>query len=417
VQVTIVPGLLSGELPAIPSKSDAHRLLICAALSGRPTKLNLSQSSEDIGATMGCLRALGAEFSRDGDVITVSPIKTPAENPLVDCGESGSTLRFLLPVASALCKPARFIGKGRLPERPIAHLAGEMKKHGVSFSADKLPFEISGRLTGGTYSLPGNVSSQYITGLLLALPILSGDSTLNLASKLESSAYVKMTLSALERFGVKVITSDNSYTVPGNQAFISPEKLQVEGDWSNAAFFLAAGVLGGKVSLSGLDIHSSQSDKAIIDLLRRFGAKIEIRDGLVTASPGKLHGCEIDVVEIPDLLPVLSVVAACSAGETRFTNAGRLRMKESDRLTASAALITSLGGTVTELPDGLIIHGGSLTGGTADSFRDHRIAMSAAIAAIRCAKPVMILGAGAVNKSYPAFFEDYRKLGGRVHVL
>ncbi|MPM17844.1 3-phosphoshikimate 1-carboxyvinyltransferase [bioreactor metagenome] len=366
---------------------------------------------------MGCLRALGAEICRDGDTITVFPIKNPTEDSLLDCGESGSTLRFLLPVAAALCQSARFTGKGRLPERPIVHLADEMKKHGVAFSAEKLPFQISGRLTGGAYFLPGNVSSQYITGLLLALPLLSRESTLNLTSKLESGAYVRMTLSALERFGIHAEVSGGTYAIPGGQTFSSSEALQVDSDWSNAAFFLAAGALGGKISLTGLDLNSSQSDRAILDLLRRFGAEIEVRGGLVTVSPGKLRGCEIDVAEIPDLLPVLSVVAACSAGETRFTNAGRLRLKESDRLTATAALISSLGGTVTELPDGLLIGGGKLSGGVADSFRDHRIAMSAAVAACRCARPVTILGADAVRKSYPAFFEEYAKLGGRVHVL
>ncbi len=417
MQVTIAPGPLSGEIAAIPSKSDAHRLLICAALSDRPTELSLPQSSEDLGATIGCLRALGADISQAGDTVTVVPIQTPVENPLVDCGESGSTLRFLLPVVAALCKSARFTGKGRLPERPVAHLAGEMKKHGVAFSSEKLPFEISGRLSAGAYTLPGNVSSQYITGLLLALPLLAGDSTLNLASKLESASYVKMTLSALERFGVRAAVSGDAYAVAGGQTFSSPGKLRVEGDWSNAAFFLAAGALGGKVALTGLDLNSSQSDRAVLDLLGQFGAKTEILCGTVSVSPRELRGCEIDVSEIPDLLPVLSVVAACSAGETRFTNAGRLRLKESDRLTASAALIASLGGTARELPDGLVVRGRGLTGGSVDSFRDHRITMSAAVAAIRCAKPVTIAGAEAVRKSYPAFFEDYTKLGGSVHVL
>lgn len=293
-----------------------------------------------------------------------------------------------------------------------------MKRHGVSFSSDKLPFQISGRLRGGAYFLPGNVSSQYITGLLLALPLLSGDSALSLTSKLESGAYVKMTLSALERFGVRMETSGRACFIPGGQRFSSPGELKVEGDWSNAAFFLAAGALGGGVSLTGLDVRSFQSDRAVLDLLRRFGAGVETRDsGAVAVGPGELRGCEIDVGEIPDLLPVLSAVAACSGGETRFTNAGRLRLKESDRLAAAAVLISSLGGRAAELPDGLVVRGGDLAGGITDSFRDHRIAMSAAVAATRCAGPVTIMGAEAVNKSYPAFFEDYAKLGGNVYVL
>jgi 3-phosphoshikimate 1-carboxyvinyltransferase len=417
MNVTIAPAPLEGTLPAVSSKSDAHRLLICAALADRPTVLALPALSEDIEATIRCLRALGAGIVRSGETVTVSPIERVPDAPLLPCGESGSTLRFLLPVAAALTEGARFTGRGRLPDRPVGALRAAMEAHGVTFSAEKLPFALSGRLQGGSYALPGDVSSQYLTGLLLALPHVPDDSTLTLTTKLESAAYVDMTLSALRRFGGSVSDGGGVYALPGGQRFHSPGAAAVDGDWSSAAFFLTAGAIGREVTVTGLDADSPQGDKAVLDILRRFGAETETRGNAVTVRPAPLRGCEIDVSGIPDLLPVLSVAAACASGETRFTNAARLRLKESDRLAAVSAMLRSLGGSVTELPDGLTVRGGALTGGTVDGFRDHRIVMSAAIAAIRCSGPVTITGAGAAAKSYPAFFDDYTLLGGNCDVL
>lgn len=418
MNVTITPAPLTGTLPAVPSKSDAHRALICAALADRPTTLWLPRTSADIEATCGCLRSLGADITRRDDHVTVRPISSVPEHPVLDCGESGSTFRFLLPVAAAICSSSvRFTGRGRLPERPIGPLKAAMESHGVAFSGETLPFELSGRLTGGAYSLPGNVSSQYITGLLLAFPKLALDSTLTLTTALESAAYVDITLHALSRFGVQVWAAGGVYRMPGAQTFRSPGKISVDGDWSNAAFFLAAGALGRSLTLTGLDLHSPQGDKAVLALLRTFGARVMVSGCDVTLSPGPLTGGAVDVSEIPDLLPVLAVTAACGSGQTRFTNARRLRLKESDRLASTSAMLRSLGGSVQELPNGLIVQGGGLTGGTVDGCNDHRIVMAAAIAAICCTVPVTITGAEAVSKSYPAFFEDYTKLGGVVHVL
>lgn len=417
MEVQIIPAPLHGAIRAIPSKSDAHRLLICAALADVPTQFTLPQSSADIEATMNCLRALGAEITREGDSVMVAPIRSVPENPLLDCGESGSTLRFLLPVAAALCGRVRFTGQGRLPDRPIGELKSAMEAHGVSFSADQLPFTLSGRLSGGAYSLPGNVSSQYITGLLLAMPRLDGDSTLTLTTKLESAAYVDITLHTLRRFGITVQTGGATYTVPGGQKFLSPVRAELDGDWSNAAFFLAAGALASPVTVSGLNLNSPQGDQEILNLLRRFGAAVTARGTAITVSPAPLYGFNIDMSGIPDALPVLAAVAACANGETRFTNAARLRLKESDRLAATAAMLRALGGYAEELPDGLIVRGAALTGGTVDGCNDHRIVMAAAIAAIRCNGTVTITGTEAVRKSYPAFFEDYIRLGGGVHVL
>ena len=413
----ITPALLGGTIPAIASKSDAHRLLILAALSRGETRLLMEQRSEDIDATIGCLRALGAAIEILPDGVVVRGIEHPNENPLLDCGESGSTFRFMLSVACALCEHARFTGGGRLPERPIGELMRVMQAHGAAFSAERLPFATAGRLAGGDFSLPGNVSSQYLTGLLLALPLTHQDSTISLTTHLESAGYVDITLHALRHFGVRVRVEHGVYAVSGGQAIQSPGTLRVDGDWSNAAFFLAAGALGKPVTMTGLSLDSPQGDKMILDALRKFGARVDATTETVTVSPAMLTGCTIDVGETPDLLPILAVLGACSTGETRLVNAARLRLKESDRLASVSAMLRALGGTVTELPDALVITGGTLAGGTVDSCRDHRIAMSAAIAAIRCANEVSILGADAVNKSYPAFYTDFNQLGGHADVV
>ena len=415
MKVGIEPCPLTGSISAVSSKSDAHRILICAALADKQTNIVLNGMSDDILATAGCLCALGAKIARKEWGFEVCPIDIPQKEAVLDCGESGSTLRFLLPVAAALGVKARFTGKGRLPERPIGHLKRVMEEHGVSFSSDKLPLEITGTLHAGEFELPGNISSQYVTGLMLAIP-LAGDSTIRLTTKLESAAYVDITMSALEKFGVHIYAEEGRYTI-ARQKYISPLNIAAEGDWSNAAFFLAAGALKGGVTVNGLDALSVQGDRAVADILKRFGAEISSDGGKVTVRPNSLKGCEIDVSGVPDLLPVLAAVAACAEGETRFVNAARLRIKESDRLSAAAQMIKILGGDAEELPDGLIVRGGELIGGTVDSFNDHRIAMAASVAAISCKNEVKIVGAEAVNKSYPAFFEDYNSLGGKAYVL
>jgi 3-phosphoshikimate 1-carboxyvinyltransferase len=415
MNVAIHPAPLSGGIAAIASKSDAHRLLILAALSTGETILKMEQRSEDIDATIGCLRALGAEIALLPDGVLGRGLERVSENPLLDCGESGSTFRFLLPVAAALCEQARFTGSGRLPERPIGELLRAMEQHDVVFSAERLPFSTTGKLTGGAYSLPGNVSSQYLTGLLLALPLLNESSKITLTTKLESAAYVDITLHALRRFGVAVEVSEDCYAIPGGQTLRSTGELRVDGDWSNAAFFLVAGAIGAPVRMTGLNLNSPQGDKAILDALLSFGASLSATAKAVSVSPAPLFGCEIDVGETPDLLPVLAVLGACANGETRLVNAARLRLKESDRLASVSAMLHALGGSVEEQPDALVITGGRLNGGVVESCRDHRIAMAAAVASIRCRHEVTILNADAVNKSYPAFFTDFNRLGGHAN--
>ena len=380
---------LSGEMPAIASKSMAHRLMICAALAKEQTEISCATTSKDMEATAACLSAM----KRGG---------------LLPCGESGSTLRFLLPVAAALGLSAEFHMEGRLPQRPLFPLDRELESHGIVLSRPQEDIlAVSGQLQPGAYTLPGDVSSQYISGLLLALPLLDAPSTLTVTGKVESAPYIEMTLSAMSTFGVTAEKKENTYYIVP-QTYRSPGALTVEGDWSNAAFWLCAGALGKPVTVTGLNTESLQGDKAVCEILARFGAKVEQAADRVTVSPAPLTAVDIDASEIPDLVPVLAVVAAAAEGTTKIYNAGRLRLKESDRLETVARMLTALGGKVEELADGLVITGIGLTGGTVDSCNDHRIAMAAAIASVLC--PVKVTGANAVEKSYPAFWEDIERL-------
>ena len=409
--LTLPAGALAGQVRIPASKSQAHRLLICAALGRTPVTLHCDGFSKDIIATAHCLRALGAEVALENDdLIRLTPGRTDAPCAL-PCVESGSTLRFLLPVAAALGATATFHMEGRLPQRPLAPLDAEMERHGVTLRRHGDTLTVSGQLRSGNYTLPGNVSSQYISGLLMALPLLRGDSTLTVTGKVESAAYIAMTEDALRLAGIAFQKDGWVYRIPGGQTFALPHELSVEGDWSNAAFFLCAGALSEKgVTVTGLNTASSQGDRAVVDILRAFGAKVTETADAVTVTAAPLRGITVDANPIPDLIPVLSVVAAHADGETNIVNAARLRLKESDRLQTTAALLRSLGGSVEEHPDGLTIHGAALTDGTVDSANDHRIAMSAAIAASGCR--VTVLGSQCVAKSYPRFWQDYEALKG-----
>ena len=411
MNVQLSAGPLRGTVRIPASKSQAHRLLICAALGKHPVTLHCDGLSKDIIATARCLQALGAEVALENDNLirlTPSAVQSPCALP---CGESGSTLRFLLPVAAALGAEATFHMEGRLPQRPLHPLDAEMERHGVTFIREGDTLTVRGRLLPGDYTLPGNVSSQYISGLLMALPLLDGDSTLTVTDTVESAAYIAMTEDALRLSGIAFEKDGWTYRIPGGQVCALPRELYVEGDWSNAAFFLCAGALSpAGVTVTGLNMASAQGDRAVVEILKQFGARVIEDEASVTVSAAPLHGITIDAAAIPDLIPVLSVTAAAAEGETRIINAERLRLKESDRLQTTAALLRAVGGSVEELPAGLIIHGSALTPGTVDACNDHRIAMSAAVAAIRC--DVTVLGSECVQKSYPRFWEDYASAKG-----
>jgi len=414
----VLPGARSGCVRAPASKSMAHRLLICAALGESPVTVVCDSLSDDINATIGCLNALGAAITRgENGRLAVSPIvSVPRGLCRLPCGESGSTLRFLLPVVGALGANAVFEMKGRLPERPLEPLAALLTEHGMTLRREKDLLYCSGQLSAGDYTIPGNISSQYISGLLLALPLLRGDSTLTVTGKIESAAYIEMTLDALAAAACAPETDGRTCCIRGDRRPRLSDPAAVEGDWSSAAFFLCMGALSEEgVTVTGLDVNSTQGDRAVARLLGAFGADVSIEKDRVTVRRGELHGIEVDAAPIPDLIPVLAVVAAKAEGETRFVNAGRLRLKESDRLSSTANLLRALGGDVDELESGLVVRGGRLLGGKADSCGDHRIAMAAATAATACEGPVTVSGSECTAKSYPRFWDDLDSLkGGRI---
>ena len=417
----IEPGVLSGTIPAIPSKSEAHRALICAALSDTPTRIVCRASSEDIEATLACLDALGARIEIEGGVYTVTPMGRAARaaKPL-DCRESGSTLRFLLPVAAAR-GGARFEGAPRLSKRPLLPLIRALREHGVTVDTDgELPLTVSGQLSAGVFALPGNISSQYITGLLLAAPLLDGTTTIRVAEPIESKPYIALTIDVLHVFGVdaEIVHEDGCtcYMMRARAAYSSPGSFKVGGDWSNAAFWLAAGALSETgVCVEGLSLSSKQADRSILGALSLFGVRVVRTAHSAAAVPDELRGARIDVSSCPDLVPAIAPLAALAEGRTVITGAGRLRLKESDRLASISNALNRIGAHVDVIDDALVFEGvGQLHGGEIDAAADHRIAMMAAIAATRADGPVLIHGAQCTAKSYPGFFEDFVALGGRM---
>lgn len=395
MDITIIPAKLSGNVTAIPSKSQAHRLLICAVFADNPTELVCPDTNRDIEATANCLRSLGADIARTATGYTVIPAKAVPEKAVLPCQDSGSTLRFLLPVVGALGVEGTFQMENRLPERPLSPLWEELERMGCTLTRPtKDTLRCTGRLKAGEYAISGGVSSQFITGLLLACALIDGDSRVQILGKLESKPYVEITQNAMSIFGCD--TTD--YCIHGGRPFRSPGKLTVEGDWSNGAFFLAAKALGNDITVEGLSPVSAQGDRAAASLL-----------------PGLSEKLTIDASDIPDLVPILAVTAACHQGAV-FTNIRRLRLKESDRVASVLAMLQALGGRAEADAETMTVYGTGLHGGTVDAQRDHRIAMSAAIAATVCTTPVTILGAECVSKSYPQFFEEYKRLGGIINV-
>ncbi|MBQ4264353.1 MAG: 3-phosphoshikimate 1-carboxyvinyltransferase [Clostridia bacterium] len=422
---TVSPGSLSGTIHIMPSKSASHRAVMMAALAQGETILSPLQLSRDIVATLSCAKALGLV----GDVFT-----TPHEqrgfvcatlsggehfsggSRTLDCGESGSTLRFFIPLALDGRGPVTFIGHGRLMQRPLDIYEEMFRSHGIRWQQTGGSLIVDGRLSPGTYALRGDVSSQFITGLLLALPGLDGDSVIRITTPLESRAYVELTRRVQRTFGVVSHWEDaQTLRIPGGQKVVSPGRIQVESDWSHAAFYLTAGCLSasGPLTLTGLDMQSAQGDRAIVDILRSMGAIIQTRPDAVTACSSRLRAAQVDVSQVPDLVPILAVAMAAAEGESRITGAARLRIKESDRLFAMHAALTACGVDVTELDDGLIIRGGrKLHAAGIDGCNDHRIVMAMAVASAMAEGDLAITDAQAVSKSAPAFWDEFSRLGG-----
>lgn len=418
MKLRIEPHPLSGSLPAIPSKSHVHRLLICTALSKQGGTLPCPVFSQDIAATVRCLQALGADIATGADGCTVSPLRRKPDTPAVlCCGESGSTYRFLAPVACALGIDAVFRLSGKLPQRPMTPLWQALEAHGAKISGKgSAAPEISGQLTAGCFTISGDISSQFLTGLLFALPLLKGDSRLVITGKLQSKGYLQLTLDTLRAFSIAIRPTADGFFISGGQRYHTPPTLCPEGDWSNAAFWLcAAACTGSGITMTGLSPDSAQADRAVCRILQQFGAFVSSDGNAVTVRPAPLHPVRLDAGDIPDLIPAVAVAAAAATGDTVIENAGRLRMKESDRIATVCAALNTLGGSAESTADTIVIHGrGHLRGGCADACGDHRIAMLLSAASVLCREPVTICGAEAVEKSYPTFFEDLAALGGCV---
>ena len=392
MDITIFPNKLSGFVTAIPSKSQAHRLLICSAFADRETILDCPEANQDIEATVDCLNALGANITRTKTGYKISPVKEVQQNAMLNCRESGSTLRFLLPIVGALGVDATFQMSGRLPQRPLNPLWEVLEKHSCSLSYPTInTLHCAGKLISGNYAISGSISSQYITGLLFALALIPEDCQLTVTDTLESAPYVLMTQQAMAMFGVN--TKD--FHLDANSSFHSPGKIKVEGDWSNGAFFLSAQAIGNSVTVHNLNTDSPQGDKAILNCLQLLK-----------------ENCTISCENFPDLVPILSIVAGCQKGAT-FTGIRRLRLKESDRVESVAAMLQAFGARTEVTDHALTVFPAQFTGCTIDAMRDHRIAMAAAIGATVATGPVTIRGADCVSKSYPTFWDIYKQLGGQ----
>ena len=423
---TVTPGCLHGELRVLPSKSASHRVVMMAAMAQGKTLLEPLQLSRDISATLACAQALGltrgaAIAGSETEGFVRAEIWGGGEGetrPLreLDCGESGSTLRFFIPLALDGRGPVRFVGHGRLMQRPLTVYQNLFEPLGVSWKQEGDALTVEGALQSGRFELPGDVSSQFITGLLLALPRLAGDSEIAVTTPLESRAYVELTRRVQSDFGVVSEWRDGGQTllIPGGQKIVSPDCLHIEGDWSHAAFYLTAGAIGrGEIRLTGLEPRSAQGDRAIVEILRDMGADIRWEGDALVSRVSRLHGLHVDCAQVPDLVPILAVAMAAAEGESRITGAARLRIKESDRLSAMAAALTAAGADVTELPDGLIIRGGKpLHAATVEGCNDHRIVMAMTIASAVADGKLTVTDAEATAKSAPAFWQEFEHLGG-----
>lgn len=397
--VKITGGSLNGGVTLPPSKSAAQRAVICSFLAGGGSVEPII-ASKDMQAAVGAAKSL-----KNGEKI-------------INCIESGNTLRFFIPVAAALGKEVVFTGEGRLPQRPLGEYLRLLPGHGVSVkSPGSLPLEISGRLRSGVFEIRGDISSQYITGLLLALPLLDGDSQIRLTTELQSKPYVDMTVKILSDYSVKIIETDYGYFVPGNQKYAVRDYV-VEGDWSHAAFFMSAAAIGGEITLNGLDMDSAQGDKAVADVMRSFGADVTADENGITCSRGRLKGIEIDCTDIPDMVPAIAVTAAFSEGATVIKGAQRLRFKESDRIEAVVSNLKKMNVNARETADGMIIEPcGRVCGAELRGYNDHRIVMAFSVAGLFADGETVIDEADSINKTYPSFFDDFNKLGGNAYVF
>ncbi len=416
-KVEFLPAKLSGEVLVPPSKSYGHRALICTALAGGGDIHNFAMS-RDMEATLNLVKALGLDYSIDGKSISIFGDMAIPQIAAIDCIESGSTLRFVIPILAALGAQCEFIGEGRLPQRPIGIFQELFKDKGIACKGDGLPFYINGKLKSGDFYIPGNISSQFISGLMFALPLLDGDSRIILTTELESKPYVDMTITVLKEYSISVEETDQGYFIKGGQKYKKAD-YTVEGDWSQAAFFLTMGAFSQKgIKLCGLNMNSVQGDKKALEIYKKIGAVVSEKDKGLYISKGQLKALSFNGKDIPDAIPAIAMCLALAEGRSVIHGAERLRLKESDRIKAVVNAINAMGGKAQESEDGLIIDGVSqFTGGNVEGCNDHRILMSVAAAAEKLTGPLYASDPYSVNKSYPDFYKDYVNLGGAANVI
>lgn len=419
----IYPTKLRGRVKIPPSKSIAHRAIICASLSDKICKIENIDYSDDIIATIEGMKTLGANITKGENYLEVEGIfkniqNTSHNEKIIDCNESGSTLRFLVPICLVFGGKTKFQGKGNLGKRPLTtyYEIFDKQKINYSFDRDKLDLMVDGFLKGGTFEIEGNVSSQFISGLLFALPLLKKDSKIIITTKMESKSYVDLTLKVMKDFGIEIENHNyQEFIIKGNQKYLG-RNYKVESDYSQGAFFLCGDALGNEIHCSGLDINSLQGDKEVLDILKKMNGEVIIdkKHNMQIKRRKKLKGTYIDGSQCPDIIPVVTLVAALSKGRSEIVNVGRLRIKECDRLSAITKELNKLGAKVTEKEDSIIVDGvGELAGGVEVwSHKDHRIAMTLAIASSCCKDPIIIKDFECVSKSYPKFFDDFEKIGG-----
>lgn len=419
MDILIKPEKLKGSINIIESKSDAHRVLICACLSDKKSRIYLSNRSKDIMVTIDCLRTLGATIDIYNDYIDVFPIIRTNNSINLDFNESGSTCRFLIPITTAIYNKASFSGNGRLPNRPIKDLLTTLEANGADFSSYKLPMKNYHKLKSGNFSIPGNISSQYISGLILASPLLEMDCIIDITTNIESKKYIDMTINTMKKFNINVLYDKKSYYISKNSYYSPKSKdFYIEGDWSNASFFIVAAALGADITIGNLSIDTVQGDIKILEILERFNVYHSIQNGYLSFTTDKIKATTIDISQTPDLLPILAVFATKALGVTKFINGKRLRLKESDRLKTSQMMINNLGGKAEIIDDNLIVYGtNGLLGGKVNSYNDHRIAMSASIASVISKKDIIIEDAKSIEKSYINFYDEIKSLGGDINVI
>lgn len=417
-QIKLFPSNLKGDIKIPPSKSLSHRALICASLSKGKSIITNVVLSEDIKTTIEALQQLGAKFEINGDKVTVIGVKRPKyDNNPVFCNESGSTIRFLIPIFSLTNKEVVFTGKESLISRPQTIYKKIFDHDQNKFNIEEDRIVVKGSVKARDYFIDGNVSSQFFSGLMFALPLLKEDSYIYFNGSIESKSYIDLTIEMLELYGIEVDKLENGYFIEGNQDY-KATNYQVEGDYSQAAFFLVAGILNGAVKLDDLNHESNQGDAEIINVIKHMKGRVIFTENGFVTEQSKTHGTTINISDCPDLGPIISLLGALSKGTTTIKNISRLRLKESDRVESTVNTLKSLGVNVKVEDEQIVIHGRqTLKGGVElDSYNDHRIAMMIAIAALRCDKPVTLNNANAVNKSYPHFFEDYKSIGGNFEV-